>query len=144
MTSASEKFLSRPRDGGALRILVVDDDQNTLDILLEALGLFGAEVCCAGSVGQARTLLAAWHADVLLSDLGMPHEDGFDLIQEVRTRPPDSAARMPAIALTGHTRAQDRQRALQAGYDEVLVKPAELDTLLQAIRRVASADPRSP
>ena len=142
MNSPGERFLNRASDGGALRILVVDDDQNTLDILLEALGLFGAEVRCAGSVAQARALLVAWDADVLLSDLGMPDQDGFDLIQEVRTGPLDSEVRMPAIALTGHTRAQDRQRALQAGYDEVLAKPAALDTLLQAIRRVASADPR--
>ena len=144
MTSTSTRLLSRPRGGSALRILVVDDDQNTLDVLLEALGLFGAEVRCAGSVARARELLAAWRADVLLSDLGMPDHDGFELIQEIRTRPLDGEARMPAIALTGHTRAQDRQRALQAGYDEVLAKPAELDTLLQAIRRVASADPRQP
>jgi CheY-like chemotaxis protein len=95
-------------------------------------------------VMQARQLLAAWRADVLLSDLGMPEQDGFDLIEEVRSQPLDGEARMPAIALTGHTRAQDRQRALQAGYDEVLLKPAELDTLLQAIRRVASVDPRQP
>jgi CheY-like chemotaxis protein len=143
MNSASEKFLNR-RDGGALRIVVVDDDQNTLDILLDALGLFGADVRCAASVAQARELLAGWHADLLLSDLAMPEQDGFELIDAIRTRPLNGEARIPAIALTGYTRAEDRQRALRAGYDEVLVKPAELDTLLQAIRRVASADPRQP
>ena len=142
MNAVSAKHLLRPRASLALRVLVVDDDQNTRDILQEALALFGAEVRCAASVEQARGLLAAWHADVLVSDLGMPDEDGYDLIREVRTRPLDGEARMPAIALTGYTRQEDQRRALQAGYNEVLSKPAELDALLEAIRRVASADPR--
>ena len=144
MNAVSGKFLVQPDAGPALRVLVVDDDQNTREILLEALHLFGAEARCAASVAQAREMLAAWHADVLVSDLGMPEEDGYDLIREIRNRPLDGEARIPAIALTGYTRAQDQQRALGAGYNEVLTKPAELEVLLEAIRRVASADPRRP
>ncbi|MDB5806507.1 MAG: CheY chemotaxis protein or a CheY-like [Betaproteobacteria bacterium] len=144
MNAVSGKFLVQPGAGLALRILVVDDDRNTREILFEALQLFGAEARCVSSVAQARKMLAAWHADVLVSDLGMPDEDGYDLIREIRNHPLDGEASMPAIALTGYTRAQDQQRAIGAGYNEVLTKPAELDALLEAIRRVASADPRRP
>ena len=125
----------------ALHILVVDDDKNTRDILLEALSLFGAQVRSAQSAAQAREVLQEWHADLMISDLGMPDEDGCDLIRDVRTRPIKDEARIPAIALTGYTREEDRQRALAAGFNEVLTKPAELEALVETIRRLAFADP---
>jgi len=100
--------------------------------------MFGADTRKAGSVAEARSILAGWHADMLISDLGMPGEDGYDLITGIRNHPVDDARNTPAIALTGYTRDEDRERALFAGYDEVLTKPAELDTLLETIRRLAS------
>jgi CheY-like chemotaxis protein len=128
------------RRGGflSLRILVVDDDRNTREILSEALAMFGADTRKAGSVAEARTILDHWPADLLISDLGMPGEDGYDFITDIRSRPANGDRDVPAIALTGYTRVEDRERALFAGYNEVLTKPAELDTLLEAIRRLAS------
>jgi CheY-like chemotaxis protein len=122
----------------AMRVLVVDDDRNTREILSEALRTFGAEARSAGSVQEARAILALWHADVLVSDLGMPDEDGYDLIREIRSHPLDGERNIPAIALTGYTRMEDRRRALATGYDAVLTKPAELEALLEAIRRLGS------
>jgi CheY-like chemotaxis protein len=122
----------------ALRILVVDDDRNTREILSEALRTFGAETKTAGSVDEARATLACWHADILVSDLGMPEEDGYDLIREIRSHPLDGERNIPAIALTGYIRIEDRRRALATGYDTVLTKPAELEALLEAIRRLVS------
>ncbi|HEY4373680.1 MAG TPA: response regulator [Burkholderiales bacterium] len=138
----NSKYPQQPDAPLALRILVVDDDRNTREVLLELLRFFGAEACSAASVAEARALLAHWRADVLISDLDMPQEDGYDLISEIRSHPLDGEAPMPAIALTGTTHTDDLARALMAGYDEVLRKPAELGDLLSTIRRVASADPR--
>jgi len=140
-TATGRSMLKQPSNQSALRILVVDDDRNTREILTEALGLFGADVRNAGSVAEARDVLGHWHADMLVSDLGMPDENGYDLIEEVRRHPVNGERDIPAIALTGYTRIEDRQRALFAGYNEVLTKPAELDSLLEAIRRLAFADP---
>ena len=143
MNADNGRFITRSSNELTLRILVVDDDHNTREILSEALGMFGAETRKAGSVSEARAILAGWHADMLISDLGMPEEDGYDFIREVRDHPVDGERGVPAIALTGYTRIEDRQRALLAGYNEVLTKPAELDTLLDAIRRLASGPARA-
>lgn len=144
MKATNVRFPARGDALPALRILVVDDDRDTRHLLFEALRCFGAEVRTAAGVAQAREQLARWRADVLLSDLNMPDEDGYVLIREIRMRPLDGERTMPAIALTGTTQAGDRRRAREAGYNEVLAKPAELQDLLEAIRRVASADPRRP
>lgn len=137
MNAATDKLPGRPH-GLSLRILIVDDDCNTREILTEALRTFGAETQSAGSVEEARAVLAQWHADLLLSDLGMPEEDGYDLIREIRNHPLDGERNIPAIALTGYTRMEDGRRALATGYDAVLTKPAELESVLEAIRQLAS------
>ena len=73
----------------------------------------------------------------MISDLGMPRVDGFELIRRVRHLPPDQGGRTPAIACTGYTRVQDRARAMHAGYDAVVAKPVDLDVLVQTIVHVA-------
>jgi len=138
MNAATGNFFA-PAGKSALRILVVDDDRNTRDILLEALALFGARVRCAASVSEARAILAEWEADVLVSDLGMPEEDGYDLIRGLRNDAARSHSRLPAIALTGYTREAEQQLALASGFDEVIAKPAELGALMDAIRRLGCA-----
>jgi CheY-like chemotaxis protein len=140
MNSVNGKLLIQTRTGRALRVLVVDDDFNTRDILAEALGLFGADVRGAADVAEARAQLAAWRPDLLLSDLGMPAEDGYDLIRQLRALTPAEGGHLPALALTGYTREEKRNLALECGYNEVLTKPAELEELLDAIRRVTTAE----
>lgn len=140
MNAENRRFLTKLRAGTALRILVVDDDFNTREILAGALELFGAEVRSAGNVAEARRLFGNWRPDMLVSDLGMPVEDGYDLIRAIRALTPSEGGQVPALALTGYLDEEQRNLALECGYDEVLTKPTALDELLAAIRRVAKED----
>lgn len=140
MNAENRRFLTKLRTGTALRILVVDDDFNTREILAGALELFGAEVRSAGNVAEARQLFGNWRPDMLVSDLGMPVEDGYDLIRAIRALPPAEGGQVPALALTGYLDEEQRSLALECGYDTVLTKPTALDELLAAIRQVAKED----
>jgi len=139
MNTVNSDLLMRSHPGIAMRILIVDDDQNTREILAEALRLFGAEARCVGSAAAALASLSDWQPDLLISDLGMPLQDGYDLIRAIRALAPAPGADIPALALTGYVGIRDQKRALLAGFNEVLTKPADLDELLGAIRRVAAA-----
>jgi PAS domain S-box-containing protein len=116
-----------------LRVLLVDDEQDALDILAEVLGEQGAEVHEASSARQALDELRQLHPDVLVSDIGMPEMDGFALIQRVRALPEDEGGQTRAIALTAFARREDEQRALAAGYQMHIAKPVEIPRLAKAI-----------
>jgi CheY-like chemotaxis protein len=119
-----------------LRILIVDDDLDSREVLGAVLALRSAEVRSAGSVREALELLTEWNPDVLISDIGMPGEDGYDLIREVRLRSTEEGGRIPAIALTGYAAVQDAERALSAGYQSHLSKPIEPSLLVSVIASV--------
>ena len=106
-------------------VLVVDDDAETREVLKVALGFEGARVTTAPSVADAVAAIEARWPDVLVSDIGMPGEDGYDLIRRVRRLEAARGRRIPAIALTAYAAAEDRRRTLQAGYDSHLAKPVE-------------------
>jgi PAS domain S-box-containing protein len=108
-----------------LRVLVVDDEVDAREIVSTILGQAGAEVATAANVRQAIDLIDRWHPDVLVSDIGMPTEDGYDLIRTVRARPSDNHGQVPAIALTAFSRTQDRMKVLSAGYQMHVPKPIE-------------------
>ncbi len=105
------------------RVLVVDDQRDTCDALQAILEAAGAEVRACVSVAEALTELAVWRPDVLVSDLGMPGEDGYALIRSLRTRAADQA--IPAVALTGYARVEDRAHALAAGFQRHVAKPVD-------------------
>jgi len=120
-----------------LRVLVVDDDPETLDMLKFLLTQCGAEVTTATSVREAVQVLEHSRINVLVSDLAMPDEDGYDLIRQVRKR---ARGNMPAIALSAYTGSEDRERALAAGFQLHLAKPiapAELVSALGSFRKAA-------
>ena len=106
-------------------VLVVDDDAETREVLKVALGFEGARVTTAPSVADAVAAIEARWPDVLVSDIGMPGEDGYDLIRRVRRLEAARGRHIPAIALTAYAAAEDRRRTLQAGYDSHLAKPVE-------------------
>jgi CheY-like chemotaxis protein len=114
-----------------MRILVVDDDANSREMLSEVLRLYDADVKTADSVAVARNVHQAWTPTLLISDVGMPGEDGYDLIRSVRSFPQGSNVK--AIAITGYTRDKDRDFALNAGYDLFLSKPVDVDELINLI-----------
>ncbi len=122
-----------------LRILVVEDDQATRDALASTLGTYGADVTTASSAADGRAALRHTGTDVLVSDIGLPTEDGCDFIRKLRAREKRTkgAPRLPALALTAHTAESEKVRALAAGFDRHLGKPIEFDHLVSTIRALA-------
>ena len=124
-----------------LWLLVVDDEQDARELLAKTLGRTGARVTCASSASEAMAILSAGdcgkHPDVLLADIGMPGEDGLALIERIRRSPDADTRRIPAIALTAYARAEDRARALEAGYHQHIAKPFAADELVRAIAALA-------
>ena len=120
-----------------LRILAVDDEADTRELLRQGLEYCGAKVKVVGSAAEAIEALMSSVPDILISDIGMPGTDGFDLIRQVRALPPDRGAKVAAIALTAYTRIEDRLQALRAGYDMHVPKPVELAELCAVAASVA-------
>jgi len=112
-----------------LMILVVDDDPDTRELLRQGLEYCGARVRVAASAAEALSALGNEVPDILISDIGMPEVDGYDLIRQIRSLQIESGQRVAAIALTAYTRVEDRLQALRAGYDMHVPKPVELTEL---------------
>jgi PAS domain S-box-containing protein len=113
-----------------LKVLIVDDEPDTRELLTMGLTQCGAEVKAAGSVAEALEVIITEAPDLLISDIGMPNEDGYELIRRVRELPAESGRKMPAIALTAYARVEDRMQALRAGYQMHVPKPVELAELV--------------
>lgn len=116
-----------------LKILIVDDEPDSREILRVVLMQSGATVASAASASEAVKELARNDFDVLVSDIGMPVEDGYALIGKVRRQPANKNGRIPAIALTAYARVEDRVRALNAGFQAHIPKPVEPVELIAVI-----------
>jgi PAS domain S-box-containing protein len=116
-----------------LKVLVVDDEPDARLLLNRLLADGGAEVTLAASAAEAIRLLPRIRPDILISDIGMPTEDGYALIQQVRHLPPERGGQTPAIALTAYASAKDRVRALRSGFQNHLVKPIDFAELIAAV-----------
>ncbi len=114
-----------------VKVLVVDDDRDSRDLIAKLLHASGADVVTAESASAALALLQQEPFGLLVSDIGMPGQDGYSLIRDVRSMP-DRYSRVAAVALTAFARSEDRRRALLAGYDSYLAKPVEPAELLTA------------
>ena len=115
-----------------LLILVVDDEADARQLLVQTLTHFGATVTTASCAEEALTEVSLKNPDIIVSDIGMPNEDGYSLMRKIRQLP-DEKAHIPAIALTAFSRAQDRTRALAAGFQSHVAKPVELEELATVI-----------
>jgi len=124
-----------------LRMLVVDDERDACDLLAHLLGEAGAEVRCATNAAGAFEQLRVWRPDLLVSDIGMPHEDGYALIARVRALPPEQGGATPAIALTAFARPEDRARAIAAGYQMHAAKPLDAAAFAAAVAQLAGRVP---
>jgi signal transduction histidine kinase/response regulator RpfG family c-di-GMP phosphodiesterase len=122
-----------------VRILIVDDAPDALEVLTVVLRRAKAEVVTAESASEARRILLEFRPDVLVSDIAMPDEDGFALLQSVRLMPAESGGNVPAIALTAYAREEDRIKALKAGFAAHVSKPVEPDELIGLIAQIAQA-----
>ena len=113
-----------------MRVLAVDDDPHSLELVGDVLGDVGAKVTLAMSARDA--LEAPGPFDVIVSDIGMPGMDGYSLMRTIRSR--EAGADVPAIALTAYAREVDADRALRAGYQQHLAKPVDAGKLIEAVR----------
>ncbi|HYP01055.1 MAG TPA: PAS domain S-box protein [Pyrinomonadaceae bacterium] len=116
-----------------VKVLVVDDEPDARELLSTGLGHCGAQVTAASSAPEALEAISGAKFDVLISDIGMPGEDGYELIRRVRALPPGVGGSTPAVALTAYARAEDRLRALRAGFEMHISKPVELTELVIVI-----------
>lgn len=120
-------------DLGGVKVLVVEDEADVRDLLRWLLESNNAVVHTASSANEALVMLARERPDILISDIGMPDRDGFSLIREIRGLDPQAGGQTPAVALTAFARAEDRTRALLAGYQFHLTKPIDAAELLAAL-----------
>jgi CheY-like chemotaxis protein len=116
-----------------LQILVVDDEPDSRDFIAFTVEQAGAAVITAGSAAEAIAMLMQSQLDVLLSDIGMPDMDGYMLLQQVRSLPPEQNGQVKAIALTAYAGDFNQQQALQAGFQQHVSKPVEPAQLVTTI-----------
>jgi CheY-like chemotaxis protein len=117
------------------RVLVVDDDADTREMLVVTLESSGAVVATAETVAEALAMCEAAPPDVIISDIGLPGEDGFSLVRRLRAFPPERGGNVPAIALSGYDSDADKRMAAREGFRESLTKPVALDEVVAAVVR---------
>ena len=122
-------------------ILAVDDEADAREIISFMLQINGAKVTSANSAVEALEILKSTEdrlPDLLLSDISMPFESGYALLEKVRALPPEHGGEIPAVALTAFNRPEDREAAFEAGFQKHLGKPVDMDALIAAIVETAT------
>jgi signal transduction histidine kinase/response regulator RpfG family c-di-GMP phosphodiesterase len=141
MANSSDTPENSQDDNGDLnlkgvRLLVVDDEPDNRDFLAFLLESYGASLRTAASAQEALSIIAQEQPDLLVSDIGMPQEDGYELLRKVRSLPPECGGQIPAIAITAYAGESDRQQALAAGFMFHVPKPIEASELVSAIAQL--------
>lgn len=116
-----------------IKVLIIDDEPDALMVTRLILTHHYAEVLEASTAAQGLEQLQIHRPDVIVSDIGMPQMDGYQFIREVRNLPAPKGGQTPAVALTAFNRAEDRTRAIEAGFQRHLSKPVEFQTLIDTI-----------
>jgi len=141
-------LLAEPEQSGfpgvlnGVRILLVDDDRDTLDLLRVALTEAGANVIAESSADDAISALESFQPDVLISDIAMPEVDGYELLKRVRAFDRANTERLTAVAITAYAKEEDRQRALAAGFQYYVTKPVEPVDFIAAVAEAARSNNR--
>jgi CheY-like chemotaxis protein len=120
-----------------IRVLVVDDEVDTLELVSVVLRYAGAEVFTADSAASALEMVKETRPDILVSDIGMPQKDGVSLISELRALAGTPDRNIRAVALSAYAADEDRDRSIAAGFNCHLTKPVEPDVLITAVARLA-------
>jgi CheY-like chemotaxis protein len=119
-----------------LRVLVVDDEPDARDLLATILTRCGSDVRCSESAADAIQAFSEWNPDLLVSDIGMPNEDGYSLIRRLRQLNSTRAKSIPAVALTAYATDEDRSQALAAGFQLHVAKPIEPENFVMSIATI--------
>jgi CheY-like chemotaxis protein len=125
-------------DLNGLRVLVLDDEPDAREAIAAVLEGCAAEVTAVATVREALAAVERGVAQVVVSDIAMPSEDGYGFIVQLRRQPADRGGTIPVVALTAHAGLQERQRILAAGFDEFLAKPIEPQELAATVSRMAA------
>ena len=120
-----------------LRALVVDDDRDARELVTDVLRARGMTVTAAASADEGLVALDRDVPDVIVSDIAMPDRDGYELIRQIRQRPPDRGGLVPAVALTAYARPEDSERSLSSGFQLHLAKPVDVEYLVSAVATLA-------
>lgn len=123
-----------------VNVLLVDDDSDTLKLMTTALTRRQATVTAVSSAGEAMKAIRRRRPDVLVSDIAMPDEDGYGLIEKIRLLEADESDNIPAVAITAYAKEEDREKALSSGFQIYLAKPVELTELISVVARAARRD----
>jgi len=127
-----------------LKVMVVDDEPDARWFVARVLEECKAQVTAVGSAAEALAVVSRLRPDVLVSDIGMPRIDGYEMLRTLRSRRPEDGGRIPAVALTAYASAEDRERALAAGYQRHLTKPIDpadlVDAVAELVDRAATID----
>ena len=135
---AGYREAEKPRAGtAAIRVLVVEDDLDARELVAHFLERNAIEVRTAASAAEALAELESYSPHVILSDIGMPLEDGYSLIRRIRALPAEDKKNIPAIAVTAFVRTEDKTRAFVEGFDMHVSKPVDLAKLLSVVARFA-------
>ena len=138
--SGQYKIARSPQLLSGLNVLLVDDDSDTLTLMATALKKRQANVTAVSSANEAIRAIALKRPDVLVSDIAMPDEDGYGLIEKVRRLENGERENIPAVAITAYAKDEDRERALSSGFQIYLAKPVELTELISVVARAARRD----
>lgn len=123
-----------------LRVLLVDDDPDSLEIVRVMLEGQGAAVTCVNAAREALAVVQAEHPDAVLCDIAMPENDGYWVLRAVRALPVEHGRDTPMAALTAHASAATRDQVLAAGFGLHITKPADPKQLVKAVRRLAGRE----
>ncbi|HBL13144.1 MAG TPA: hybrid sensor histidine kinase/response regulator [Cyanobacteria bacterium UBA11162] len=123
-----------------LRVLIVDDEPDVRELLITVMEGSGAKAIAVASVVEAIQAIEQLQPDVLISDIGMPIEDGYTLISKIRSREAEQGGHLPAVALTAYARKEDRQQALESGFQMYMSKPVDTTELILAVANLARQD----
>lgn len=140
-TIETEVLFDCPIQLDGLQILVVDDQADACELLTTILEACGSKVITASSAQEALIQIKQCQPDILISDIGMPIEDGYMLLRQVRALEPNQGSQIPAVALTAYARSEDRRQALLAGFQSYLTKPVEPGELVAVIASLSGRLP---
>jgi len=115
------------------RILVVDDEIDTLDLIGVELAQQGAKAICVANAEEALEAFKLVEFDLLISDIGMPKTDGYELIRQIRNLETGKSRKVPAVALTAYARVQDRMQAIMSGFSTHVAKPVDANELITVV-----------
>ncbi len=132
--TAESKKSNEPPAG--IRVLLVEDNDDSREMLAVLFAQLNLRVTAVASAAEALATLDQTVPDIIISDIGMPDEDGYALIRKIRQLPDEKGGNIPAIALTGYASLQDRALALKAGYQEHLSKPVDIDELFELVKNI--------